>query len=78
MAGDLFRHVKKAVAFVFYDFFWIFSSAPENLNFAFFGDGQPARDITELHPEGRCMHRPTALGGAFSELHRPIFFLLAK
>ena len=33
-------------------------------------------DITKLYLEGRCMHRPTALGGALSELHRPNFFFL--
>ena len=31
-------------------------------------------DITKLHLEGRCMHRPTALGGAICKLHRPNFF----
>ena len=36
------------------------------------------KDITKLHLEGRCMHRPTALGGALSELHRPIFFSWKK
>ena len=33
-------------------------------------------DITKLHLEGRCVHRPTALGGAICKLHRPNFFFL--
>ena len=36
------------------------------------------KDITKLHLEGRCMHRPTALGGAICKLHRPNFFFLAN